>query len=131
MRYYRFKSNLKRFENQFHIFCPRKSLIQDLSPKTEEPASWKEVVQRRIESNTRRFAKGERQPPPVVQLSRFAPVAGHFFYPLLVKVDQREPCLDLIGQDSAILCRLLYTLSIVVHCATNAPVCCGFIHFQF
>jgi len=99
----------------------KKSLIQDLSPKTEEPANWKEVVQRRIESNTRRFAKGERQPPAVVQLSRFAPVAGHFFYPLLVKVDQREPCLDLIGQDSAILCRLLYTLSIVVHCATNAP----------
>ncbi|XP_005113209.2 telomere length regulation protein TEL2 homolog [Aplysia californica] len=95
-------------------------LIQEVTPSSE-PASWREVVQKRIESNTRRFAKGRTRPEPTAQLNRFAPVAGHFFYPLLVKVDKREPCLDLLGQDSALLFRLLYTLAIVVHAASNLP----------
>lgn len=108
-----------------HFFC-RKS--KDVNPGIKpvpslEPASWREIVQKRIESNTRRFARGRSKPEPEPKLNRFAAVAGQFFYPLMTKVDKSEPCLDLLGKDTTVLYRLLYTLAIVLYSSINIPVC--------
>ncbi|GFN74796.1 telomere length regulation protein tel2 homolog [Plakobranchus ocellatus] len=93
------------------------------SSSSSEMLPWQEVIQRRIESNTRRFAHGRTQPEPVPTLNRFAPVAGDFFYPLMYRVDQSDPCLDLMGRDNLLLFRLLYTLAIVLNSSKNIPAC--------
>ena len=50
--------------------------------------NWQAVVQRRIESKTRRFGTGRTKPEPVPVANRFAPVAGDFFFPLLRNFDR-------------------------------------------
>ncbi|KAK0044242.1 telomere length regulation protein TEL2 [Biomphalaria pfeifferi] len=83
------------------------------------PSGWREVVQKRIESNTRRFAQGRTKPEPVATLNKFTQVAGQFFYPLMAKADKAQAYLDLLGSDSILLFRLLYTLAIILHSAIN------------
>uniref|UniRef100_A0A2C9LEQ9 Uncharacterized protein n=1 Tax=Biomphalaria glabrata TaxID=6526 RepID=A0A2C9LEQ9_BIOGL len=85
------------------------------------PSGWREVVQKRIESNTRRFAHGRTKPEPVATLNKFTLVAGQFFYPLMAKADKAQVYLDLLGSDSILLFRLLYTLAIILHSAINLP----------
>ncbi|KAI8794536.1 telomere length regulation protein TEL2, partial [Biomphalaria glabrata] len=85
------------------------------------PSGWREVVQKRIESNTRRFAHGRTKPEPVATLNKFTQVAGQFFYPLMAKADKAQAYLDLLGSDSILLFRLLYTLAIILHSAINLP----------
>lgn len=82
---------------------------------------WSAIVQARIESKTRRFSKGVTRPSPTPVPSRFAKVAGWFFYPLMSQFDKRESCLDLLGCDHILLQRILSTLGIVMFCASNAP----------
>ncbi|XP_059147318.1 telomere length regulation protein TEL2 homolog [Physella acuta] len=94
--------------------------IVEISPNFD-PSDWRQVVQKRIDSNTRRFVHGRSKPEPVPTLNRFAPVASQFFYPLMTKVDRTEPCLDLLGKDHTLLYRLLYTLAIVLHSSINLP----------
>ncbi|XP_076458340.1 telomere length regulation protein TEL2 homolog isoform X2 [Babylonia areolata] len=83
------------------------------------PETWREVVQRRIESKTRRFGKGRTQPEPVATANRFGAVAGEFFYPLMALCDRREGYFDLLGEDSLVLNRLVYSLAIVLHAAVH------------
>ncbi|BFZ03712.1 hypothetical protein BsWGS_06751 [Bradybaena similaris] len=92
----------------------------ELSP-TPDAVSWREIVQRRIESNTRRFARGRSKPEPIPKPNRLVAVAGQFFYPLMTKVDKSEPCIDLLERDTTLLFRLLYTLAIVLYSSMNIP----------
>lgn len=95
------------------------------------PSGWREVVQKRIESNTRRFAHGRTKPEPVATLNKFTQVAGQFFYPLMAKADKAQAYLDLLGSDSILLFRLLYTLAIILHSAINLPVSWSIVHVKF
>ncbi|XP_014781700.1 telomere length regulation protein TEL2 homolog [Octopus bimaculoides] len=81
--------------------------------------NWREVVQKRIDSKTRRFGKGHNRQQPEVVVNRFSSVAGHFFYPLIKNYDRKDNCLDLLGEDCMVLERLLMTLGTVVYSAVN------------
>ena len=67
---------------------PKSPHISVISQATPEEEDWRAVVQKRIESKTRRFAKGRTQPEPVKTTNKFAPVAGHFVFPLLRNFDR-------------------------------------------
>jgi telomere length regulation protein len=61
-------------------------LIQVVEAK-EEVENWRAVVQKRIDSKTRRFASGRVKGPEAVE-NKFAPVAGLFFFPLMKNFDR-------------------------------------------
>ncbi|XP_033117769.1 telomere length regulation protein TEL2 homolog [Anneissia japonica] len=83
---------------------------------------WKDIVQRRIDSKTRRFGKGPRKPAMKPTENRFAEFAGHFFFPLIRHYDNSMNTMDMLGDDFLLLGRLLFTLGIIVASAENAPV---------
>ncbi|XP_072168073.1 telomere length regulation protein TEL2 homolog [Diadema setosum] len=85
--------------------------------------NWRNIVQRRIESKTRRFAKGPSKPAASPVVNRFAPVAGHFFFPLMKAYDRKLNTMDLLGNDFLLLGRLMYTLGVIMYAAQHAPVC--------
>ena len=64
------------------------SKIQEIGTDEEQPKNWKDIVQKRIESKTRRFGKGRTKPEPEPVLNQFSPVAGYFFYPLMKHFDR-------------------------------------------
>ncbi|XP_041363315.1 telomere length regulation protein TEL2 homolog isoform X2 [Gigantopelta aegis] len=96
--------------------------VEEIAPKCEV-SNWREIVEKRIESKTRRFAKGPRQPPPHESANRFSCVAGYFFYPLMKHFDRKESTLDLLGEDLLILGRLVFTLGIILYAALHTPNC--------
>ena len=59
---------------------------QPMSPGAD--GGWREIVQKRIDAKTRHFGKGGQKMKATPMLSRFAPVAGHFFFPLIANFDQ-------------------------------------------
>ncbi|XP_070617171.1 telomere length regulation protein TEL2 homolog [Erythrolamprus reginae] len=96
--------------------------IQIISHNSSSP-DWKKVVDERIRNKTRRFAKGCRsQAEQSGTPNKFAPVAGHFFFPLLQNFDRPLTTFDLLGDDHLVLGRLAHTLSILVYFAANATV---------
>ncbi|XP_035254843.1 telomere length regulation protein TEL2 homolog [Anguilla anguilla] len=97
------------------------STVMPLDP-SDAPLHWQKVVERRIQSKTRRFAKGVAQPPASACPNRFAPVAGFFFFPLLRSYDRPQVTFDLLGSDHLVLGRLIHTLGLLMHLAVNAPV---------
>ncbi|KAK3595114.1 hypothetical protein CHS0354_002366 [Potamilus streckersoni] len=98
-----------------------KSKIQELKGHQDGSETWQQIVQKRIDSKTRRFAKGRTKPEPTPVPNRFAPVAGYFFYPLMKNFDRKENALDLLGEDVLLLGRLVYTLGMVMYAAINIP----------
>lgn len=82
---------------------------------------WREVVEKRIRSKTRRISKGVSQPHKATP-NRYAPVAGYFFFPLLRNYDRTQVTFDLLGSDHLVLGRLVHTLGLLMHLAINAPV---------
>ncbi|TRY92900.1 hypothetical protein DNTS_005713 [Danionella cerebrum] len=82
---------------------------------------WRHIVEKRIQSKTRRIGKGVTQPVKAAP-NRFAPVAGCFFFPLLKNYDRPQTTFDLLGSDHLVLGRLLHTLGLLMHLAVNAPV---------
>ena len=56
--------------------------------QTNKAEHWRDVVQKRIDSKTRRFVKGRTKPLPDEVANRFAPVAGYFIFPLLQFFDR-------------------------------------------
>uniref|UniRef100_W5M613 Telomere length regulation protein TEL2 homolog n=1 Tax=Lepisosteus oculatus TaxID=7918 RepID=W5M613_LEPOC len=66
--------------------------------------------------------QGARRPAGSAPPSRFAPVAGHFFFPLLRNYDRPQVTFDLLGSDHLLLGRLVHTLGLLMHLAANAPV---------
>ncbi|XP_076998372.1 telomere length regulation protein TEL2 homolog [Tamandua tetradactyla] len=95
-------------------------------PPTAQPTAtapdWRRVVEQRIESKTRRFAKG----PPAGELacgpSAFGSVAGCFFFPLICSLDRPQVTFDLLGDDHLVLGRLLHSLASLMYLAANATV---------
>ncbi|XP_041473442.1 telomere length regulation protein TEL2 homolog [Lytechinus variegatus] len=96
---------------------------QEHKAKESQEENWRDIVQKRIESKTRRFAKGPSKPAPNPAINRFAPVAGHFFFPLLKSYDSKLNTMDLLGNDFLLLGRLMYTLGIIMYAAQNTPIC--------
>ncbi|XP_071782854.2 telomere length regulation protein TEL2 homolog [Centroberyx gerrardi] len=97
--------------------------IAELTPYPgDNPVHWRQVVERRIQSKTKRLSKGATQPPAKVTPNRYAPVAGHFFFPLLRSYDRPQVTFDLLGSDHLVLGRLIHTLGLLMHLAVNAPV---------
>lgn len=81
---------------------------------------WREIVKQRVESKTRRFRKGATK-EVVATNNRFGLVAGCFFYPLMANFDRKENTFDMMGEDSLILARLVYTLGVIIYAAINTP----------
>lgn len=65
-----------------------KQKVQELSATSSDPESWRAVVQRRIDSKTRRFGQGKTKSEPKAVENKFSPVAGYFFYPLMKNFDK-------------------------------------------
>ena len=64
------------------------SKIQEITSDEDPSKNWKDIVQKRIESKTRRFGQGRSKPEPEPVMNQFAPVAGYFFYPLMKHFDR-------------------------------------------
>uniref|UniRef100_A0A3P8VV90 Telomere length regulation protein TEL2 homolog n=1 Tax=Cynoglossus semilaevis TaxID=244447 RepID=A0A3P8VV90_CYNSE len=95
----------------------------DLTPYPGDNAvNWRQVVEKRIQSKTKHFSKGPAMPPTKATPNRYAPVAGHFFFPLLKNYDRPQATFDLLGGDHLVLGRLIHTLGLFMHLAVNAPV---------
>ncbi|KAF7660359.1 hypothetical protein LDENG_00283310 [Lucifuga dentata] len=95
----------------------------DLTPYPgDNPTHWRQVVEKRIQSKTKHLSKGTTQLPAKATLNRYAPVAGHFFFPLLRNYDKPQMTFDLLGSDHLVLGRLIHTLGLFMHLAVNAPV---------
>ncbi|XP_035853640.1 telomere length regulation protein TEL2 homolog [Sander lucioperca] len=88
----------------------------------DNPVHWRQVVEKRIQSKTKRLRKGATQPPAEATPNRYAPVAGHFFFPLLSNYDKPQVTFDLLGGDHLVLGRLIHTLGLFMHLAINAPI---------
>ncbi|TDG98124.1 hypothetical protein EPR50_G00215290 [Perca flavescens] len=88
----------------------------------DNPVHWRQVVEKRIQSKTKRIRKGSTQPPAEATPNRYAPVAGHFFFPLLSNYDKPQVTFDLLGGDHLVLGRLIHTLGLFMHLAINAPI---------
>ncbi|XP_041670831.1 telomere length regulation protein TEL2 homolog [Cheilinus undulatus] len=95
----------------------------DLTPYPgDNPVHWREEVEKRIQSKTRRISKGATKPPAKATLNRYAPVAGHFFFPLLRNFDKPQVTFDLLGSDQLVLGRLIRTLGLFMHLAANSTI---------
>lgn len=78
---------------------------------------WKEVVDKRISSKTRKItSKTEIS----TQENRFGEVAGHFFYPLM-RPFTSETYLRVHDVDSFLLVKLLETLGVIMSSARHTP----------
>lgn len=98
-------------------------VTMDMTPYPgNDPIHWRQVVERRIQSKTKRLSKGVTCPPAKATPNRYAPVAGHFFFPLLRNYDRPEVTFDLMGSDHLVLGKLIHTLGLLMHLAINAPV---------
>lgn len=103
---------------------PVVSASDDLSPRgdSDKPVDWRQEVERRIQSKTRRLTKGVTKALPEAMPNRYASLAGHFFFPLLRNYDKAQVTFDLLGSDHLVLGRLIHTLGLFMHLAANAPI---------
>ncbi|XP_068100541.1 telomere length regulation protein TEL2 homolog isoform X2 [Hyperolius riggenbachi] len=83
---------------------------------------WRKIVEERIASKTKRFAKEQPKPTPTPAPNRFHAVAGHFFFPLMQNFDRPVNTFNLLGDDHLVLGRLVHTLGIFMHLALHATV---------
>lgn len=83
---------------------------------------WQKIVQERIDGKTKRFTKGPSHPQPKPVANKFASVAGYFFFPLMKNFDSKVNTLDLLGEDTLVLGRLVYTLGIIMYSARETPI---------
>lgn len=103
---------------------PRKYSFQQVSSSSfhQVVPDWQKIVQERIDKKTKRFAKGPTKPQPKPVANKFSSVAGFFFFPLMKNFDSKVNTLDLLGDDTLILGRLVYTLGIVMYSARETPI---------
>ncbi|KAM8960406.1 telomere length regulation protein TEL2 homolog [Pelodytes ibericus] len=113
------------------IASAAKSLSENVAPELsagkkgvqkDGPTDWRKIVEARIASKTKRFAKGSSAPTPAATPNAFHSVAGHFFFPLLQNFDSPAMTFDLLGEDSLVLGRMVHTLGIMMHLVMNAPI---------
>uniref|UniRef100_A0A7M4DWP0 Telomere length regulation protein TEL2 homolog n=1 Tax=Crocodylus porosus TaxID=8502 RepID=A0A7M4DWP0_CROPO len=87
-------------------------------PGSDSSKDWRRIVDERIRSKTRRFAK-VRPVELVCAPNKFSSVAGHFFFPLIQNFDRPLVTFDLLGDDHFVLGRLAHTLAILLYFAVN------------
>ncbi|XP_010121896.1 PREDICTED: telomere length regulation protein TEL2 homolog, partial [Chlamydotis macqueenii] len=59
-----------------------------LLPGSDSSKDWRRIIDERIKSKTRRFAKGQSQVELASSPNEFNSVAGHFFFPLIQHFDR-------------------------------------------
>lgn len=94
--------------------------VAEKSVSTMASTHWDSVVTERLKAKTRIISKGATTFATPAE-NRFSDVAGFFFYPLMRYYDRKENTFDLLGEDSFVLTRLVYTLGIVQDSAANCP----------
>ncbi|XP_029172247.1 telomere length regulation protein TEL2 homolog isoform X2 [Nylanderia fulva] len=98
----------------------------DLEASEEQSTNWQEIVDKRIASNTRRFAHSSLSKASKIYINHFGNVVSSFFYPLLhgfgrygtYKVQILRIYTD---QENILLLRFLKTLSTIMLAAQNCP----------
>ncbi|KAI4501191.1 hypothetical protein M0802_003564 [Mischocyttarus mexicanus] len=99
--------------------------IDDLNNTHAESINWREIVDKRIESNTRIFA--HKAKPTKMLANKFGNVASYFFFPLLYGYGKQENCLH-IGVASysdlrnSLLIQFLKTISTIMVAAQNCLI---------
>ncbi|XP_076246198.1 clathrin interactor lqfR [Calliopsis andreniformis] len=83
---------------------------------------WREIVDKRIEFNTKRYARSTKSPKTFE--NKFGNVASSFFYPLLYRFGKQGTCLNsglqtFSDQENILLIRFLKTLSTIMVAAQN------------
>lgn len=97
----------------------------DLEASENKSINWREIVDKRIASRTRRFAHDSKSPK--LCINHFGNVASSFFYPLLHGFGCRDT-FKLKGikiyadQENILLLRFLKTLSAIMLAAQNCPL---------
>ncbi|XP_011172970.1 telomere length regulation protein TEL2 homolog [Solenopsis invicta] len=97
----------------------------DLKASENQSTNWQEIVDKRIESRTRRFAHHSKSPK--LHINYFGNVVSSFFYPLLHGFGHRD-ILKLSNlntyqdQENILLLRYLKTLSAIMLAAQNCPL---------
>ncbi|XP_031844079.2 clathrin interactor lqfR isoform X1 [Nomia melanderi] len=91
-------------------------------PNNEIVQNWREIVDKRIELNTRKFAHSTQTPK--MFKNKFGNVASSFFYPLLYGFGKQDTCLNsglqiFSDQENILLIRYLRTLSTIMVSAQN------------
>ncbi|CAD1480470.1 unnamed protein product, partial [Heterotrigona itama] len=84
--------------------------------------NWQEIVEKRIELNTRRYAHSTKAPKTFK--NKFGNVVSSFFYPLLYGFGKQDTCLNsglqiFTDQENILLIRFLKTLSTIMIAAQN------------
>uniref|UniRef100_A0A8C9FNL2 Telomere length regulation protein TEL2 homolog n=1 Tax=Pavo cristatus TaxID=9049 RepID=A0A8C9FNL2_PAVCR len=90
-----------------------------LLPETGSSKDWRRIVDERIKSKTRRFAKGQSHVEQPSGPNEFNSLAGHFFFPLIQNFDRPLSTFDLLGEDHFVLGRLVHTLAVLMYLAVN------------
>ncbi|XP_021267803.1 telomere length regulation protein TEL2 homolog isoform X2 [Numida meleagris] len=90
-----------------------------LLPENGSSKDWRRIVDERIKSKTRRFAKGQSQVEQPSGPNEFSSLAGHFFFPLIQNFDRPLSTFDLLGEDHFVLGRLVHTLAVLMYLAVN------------
>uniref|UniRef100_H3AAG8 Telomere length regulation protein TEL2 homolog n=1 Tax=Latimeria chalumnae TaxID=7897 RepID=H3AAG8_LATCH len=111
-----------RANSSSHPFIQVVSTSTSSDPGSSTAEHWRKVMDQRIESKTRRFAKGRSKPEPTGVPNRFNPLAGYFFFPLIRNYDRPQMTFDLLGDDQLVLGRLVHTLGILMYLAVNTTV---------
>lgn len=88
-------------------------------PESGSSKDWRRIVDERIKSKTRRFAKGQSQVEQPSGPNEFNSLAGHFFFPLIQNFDRPLSTFDLLGEDHFVLGRLVHTLAVLMYLAVN------------
>uniref|UniRef100_A0A8C4JFM5 Telomere length regulation protein TEL2 homolog n=1 Tax=Dromaius novaehollandiae TaxID=8790 RepID=A0A8C4JFM5_DRONO len=102
----------------------QKPCIQ-LLPGSDSSKDWRRIVDERIKSKTRRFAKVKPEQKHNSGPNEFNSVAGHFFFPLIQKFDRPLSTFDLLGEDHFVLGRLVHTLAVLMYLAVNTVTAMG------
>jgi len=94
----------------------------DLEVLQDRFKNWREIVDKRIASHTRRFAESSKSPK--MHVNQFANVASSFFYPLLYGFDRKDAykfkSIKIYSdQMNILLLRYLKTLSTIMLAAQN------------
>lgn len=134
------KSDNKRIARTIKIPTKGISLLIDINKKCEILSSgdfddfqnthivsinWREIVYKRIESNTKRFVHNAK--PKKMLVNKFGNIASSFFFPLLYGYGKQGNCLyfgleSYSDQRNSLLVRFLKTLSTIMVAAQNCLI---------
>lgn len=94
-------------------------------PKNRDNVNWEEIVQKRIDGKTKRFAHSAKKSKTV--MNKFANVATYFFYPLLYGFGRQANYVYNLqvksDSDNILLISFLKTLATIMIAAENCPSC--------